>query len=271
MDLLAQSCTATATNPISVSNYSFITPRKLISSRRVAPTFCSNLPQFSFTSSHPERVQPKPILKPFPSPQPERPQPSPSPATFHKTAVVKLPARVYVGHSLYKGKAVLTVAPRPPEFTSLDSGAFKISRQGCVLLQFAPSVLPFQYDWTKKQVFSLSVGEIGILINLGAKETCEFYHDPFLGKSDEGKARKVLKVEPLHDDSGHMFNLSVVNKPENLNENIFIPVTKAEFAIFKSLFSFIMPCLLGWNAFGSSIKPEVNIASPRKEDSEWVE
>lgn len=86
MDLLAQSCTATATNPISVSNYSFITPRKLISSRRVAPTFCSNLPQFSFTSSHPERVQPKPILKPFPSPQPQSPQPSPTPATFHKTA-----------------------------------------------------------------------------------------------------------------------------------------------------------------------------------------
>jgi hypothetical protein len=34
---------------------------------------------------------------------------------------------------------------------------------------------------------------------------------------------------------------------------------------------FIMPCLLGWNAFADSIKPKVNIANPRRreEDFEW--
>ncbi|CAI8587830.1 unnamed protein product [Vicia faba] len=259
--LHAQSYTTTATNPILLPNYSFITPKKPISPRRVGSTFCSNLPQSSVTCSHPELVQPKPKLKPFPSPPTQRPQPPPSPA-------VELPPRVYVGHALYKGKAALTVSPRPPEFTSLDSGAFKISKEGCVLLQFAPSAGPRVYDWNKKQVFSLSVGEIGNLINLGAKESCEFFHEPFLGKSDKGKVRKVLKVEPLHDGSGHMFNLSVQNMPENINENIFIPVTKAEFSVFNSLFNFIMPCLLGWNAFGSSIKPEVYIASPKKEDHE---
>lgn len=31
-----------------------------------------------------------------------------------------LPARFYVGHSVYKGKAALTVDPRAPEFVSLD-------------------------------------------------------------------------------------------------------------------------------------------------------
>ncbi|KAH0863965.1 hypothetical protein HID58_081176 [Brassica napus] len=30
------------------------------------------------------------------------------------------PARFYVGHSIYKGKAALTVEPRAPEFVSLD-------------------------------------------------------------------------------------------------------------------------------------------------------
>ncbi|CAK8536803.1 unnamed protein product [Lathyrus sativus] len=243
MDLLAQSCTAIVTNPISVSNHSLITSKKSISSRCVGPTFCSNLPQYL------EFVQPKPKLKPFPSPPPQRPQRSPSP-------VRELPARVYVRHSVYNGKGVLTVAPRPPKFTSLNSGAFTISRQGCVLLKFVPSALPFKYDWGKKQLFSLSVGEIGILINLGAKETGEFYHDPFLGTSDEGKVGKYLRVVPLHDGSGHMFNLSVINKPANINENIFIPVTKAQFAVFNSLLSFITPCLLGWNVFASSIKPK---------------
>ena len=35
-------------------------------------------------------------------------------------SVGALPLRVYVGHSVYKGKAALSMAPRPPEFTALD-------------------------------------------------------------------------------------------------------------------------------------------------------
>lgn len=31
-----------------------------------------------------------------------------------------VPARFYVGHSIYKGKAALTVEPKAPEFTALD-------------------------------------------------------------------------------------------------------------------------------------------------------
>jgi hypothetical protein len=31
-----------------------------------------------------------------------------------------MPPRFFVGHSIYKGKAALTVEPRAPEFTSLD-------------------------------------------------------------------------------------------------------------------------------------------------------
>lgn len=35
-------------------------------------------------------------------------------------SVGALPPRVYVGHSIYKGKAALTITPRPPEFMPLD-------------------------------------------------------------------------------------------------------------------------------------------------------
>ncbi|KAK6242809.1 hypothetical protein SCA6_008198 [Theobroma cacao] len=185
-----------------------------------------------------------------------------------------LPPRFYVGHSVYKGKAALTVEPRAPEFVPLDSGAFKISREGFVLLQFAPAAGVRQYDWSRKQVFSLSVTEIGTLISLGARESCEFFHDPFKGKSEEGKVRKVLKVEPLPDGSGHFFNLGVQNRLLNLDENIYIPITRAEFTVLNSAFSFILPYLLGWHAFANSIKPEeasrVNNANPRYGgDYEW--
>ncbi|XP_010242376.1 PREDICTED: single-stranded DNA-binding protein WHY1, chloroplastic-like isoform X2 [Nelumbo nucifera] len=176
------------------------------------------------------------------------------------------PPRVFVGHSIYKGKAALTVEPK--------SGAFKLSKEGFVLLQFAPAVGLRQYDWSRKQVFSLSVTEIGTLINLGAKGSCEFFHDPFKGKSEEGKVRKVLKAEPLPDGSGHFFNLSVQNKLLNVDESIYIPITKAELTVLVSAFNFILPYLIGWHAFVDSIKPDdpgrVSNASPNYQaDLEW--
>ena len=87
-----------------------------------------------------------------------------------------------MGYSIYKGKAALTVEPRAPEFTPLDvklkycaensaisffwkrikifmglvfvqSGAYKVSKEGFVLLQFAPAAAARQYDWSRKQVF----------------------------------------------------------------------------------------------------------------------
>ncbi|XP_057777121.1 single-stranded DNA-binding protein WHY1, chloroplastic isoform X2 [Salvia miltiorrhiza] len=186
----------------------------------------------------------------------------------------QFPPRVYVGYSVYKGKAALTVEPRPPEFSPLDSGAFKLSKEGYVLLQFAPASGVRQYDWSRKQVFSLSVTEIGHIISLGASNSCEFFHDPNKGKSDEGRVRKVLKVEPLPDSSGHFFNLSVQNKITNVDEKIYIPITKAEFAVLVSSFNFVLPYLLGWHTFANSIKPEdanrLNSTNPRSSDFEWT-
>ncbi|KAG2707255.1 hypothetical protein I3760_05G140200 [Carya illinoinensis] len=184
------------------------------------------------------------------------------------------PPRFFVGHSIYKGKAALTVEPRAPEFIPLDSGAFKLSKEGFVLLQFAPAAGVRQYDWNRKQLFSLSVTEIGNLVSLGTRDSCEFFHDPFKGKSEEGKVRKVLKVEPLPDGSGHFFNLSVQNKLLNVDESIYIPITRAELTVLISAFNFILPYLLGWHAFANSIKPEdsgrTNIASSRYGgDFEW--
>ncbi|KAK4376728.1 hypothetical protein RND71_003024 [Anisodus tanguticus] len=81
------------------------------------------------------------------------------------------------------------------------------------------------------------------------------------------KVRKVLKVEPLPDGSGHFFNLGVQNKLINLDENIYIPVTKAEFAVLVSAFNFVVPYLLGWHTATNSFKPEdtsrSNNANPR--------
>ncbi|CAK7326982.1 unnamed protein product [Dovyalis caffra] len=196
----------------------------------------------------------------------------PSPSSAPPAGVS--PPKVFVGHSIYKGKAALTVEPKSPEFSPLESGAYKLVKEGFVLLQFAPATAVRQYDWTRKQVFSLSVTEIGHLVSLGARDSCEFFHDPNKGRSDEGKVRKVLKVEPLPDGSGHFFNLSVQNKVLNVDESIYIPVTRAEYTVLTSAFNYILPYLLGWHAYANSIKPDdsgrVNNVNPRYGgDYEW--
>ncbi|XLT08235.1 hypothetical protein HN51_054028 [Arachis hypogaea] len=73
----------------------------------------------------------------------------------------------------------------------LQLRAFKISIEGYVLLQFAPTVASRQYDWTRKQVFSLSMGEMGTVI-LGARESCEFFHDRIKGKRSNTKLKKIF-------------------------------------------------------------------------------
>ncbi|KAE8023312.1 hypothetical protein FH972_009022 [Carpinus fangiana] len=173
-----------------------------------------------------------------------------------------LPPRYFVGHSIYKGKAALTVEPRAPEFTPLDVWAFKLSKEGFVLLQFAPAAGVRQYDWSRKQVFSLSVTEIGTLISLGKKDSCEFFHDPFKGKS-----LVYLSITCSISDLGMSFSEGVQNKIVNVDESIYIPITRAEYAVLVSAFNFILPYILGWHAFANSIKPEdtgrVNNANSR--------
>ncbi|CAH8358214.1 unnamed protein product [Eruca vesicaria subsp. sativa] len=166
--------------------------------------------------------------------------------------------RFYVGHSIYKGKAALTIEPRAPEFVALESGAFKLLKEGFLLLQFSPAAGVRQYDWSRKQVFSLSVTDIGNLVGLGPKESCEFLHDRNKGKG--------LKIS---------FEIHYCNKLSNVDESVYIPITKAEFAVLISTFNFILPHLISWQAFASSIKPEDsnhlnNVPSPKYGgDYEW--
>uniref|UniRef100_A0ACD6A521 Uncharacterized protein n=1 Tax=Avena sativa TaxID=4498 RepID=A0ACD6A521_AVESA len=203
-----------------------------------------------------------------PPPPPQRDaygQPPPAPTPGAQSG------RVFASYSIYKGKAALAFDPRPPQFVPLESGAHKVAKEGFVLLQFAPAVAARQYDWTRKQVFSLSVWEMGTLLTLGPTDSCEFFHDPFKGRSDEGKVRKVLKVEPTPDGNGRFFNLSVQNLLLNVDESIYIPITRGEYAVIVSTFNYIIPHIMGWSMFTNSIKPEDSQQYSRPQSSPELE
>lgn len=186
------------------------------------------------------------------------------------------PSKIYVKYTLYKGKAALGIQPKAPEYTTLDSGGIRLSKEGCVFLEFAPAVGTRQYDWSKKQIFALSVLELGTLLSFDPKEPCEFFHDPFLGKSEAGKIQKVLKVGMLQDAGGYFFNLRVSDRTLNIDESLFMPITKGEFSVMQSAFNFILPYLMGWHAYMNSEKPNesghLTSASPsigKKAELEW--
>jgi len=186
------------------------------------------------------------------------------------------PSKVFVKYTFYKGKAALGMQPKAPEYSTLDSGGIRLTKEGCLFLEFAPAVGTRQYDWSKKQIFALSVLELGTLLSFDPNEPCEFFHDPFMGKSEAGKIRKVLKVGMLQDTGGYFFNLRVSDRILNIDESLFLPITKGEFSVMQSAFNFILPYLMGWHAYMDSTKPNESghfmSGSPsigKKPDLEW--
>lgn len=181
--------------------------------------------------------------------------------------------RVFADYNIYKGKAALSASPRLPQFSKLDSGSLKVDRQGTIMLSFSPAIGERKYDWEKKQLFALSPTEIGSLISLGPDEACEFFHDPSMKSSNAGQVRKTLQVKPHADGSGYFISLSVVNNVQKINERVTVPVTKAEFAVMRTAFSFALPHIMGWDRYinqpPKSIENSALMVDPRVKSLEW--
>ncbi|KAK1323267.1 hypothetical protein QJS10_CPA02g00796 [Acorus calamus] len=121
-------------------------------------------------------------------------------------------------YTIFKGKAALSMKPQfesilPISPISLieQSIDIKLDRKGVVMLSFWPAVGQRKYDWQKKQHFALSATEVGSLISLGPAESC------------------------------------VMNSNTRTNERFSVPVTKAEFAVMRTAFNFVLPKILGWD------------------------
>ncbi|KAL1819235.1 hypothetical protein ACET3Z_014104 [Daucus carota] len=181
--------------------------------------------------------------------------------------------RVFANYNIYKGKVALSASPRLPQFSKLDSGSLKVDRQGTIMLSFSPAIGERKYDWEKKQFFALSTTEVGSLISLGPNDTCEFYHDPSMKSSNAGQVRKTLQVKPYADGSGYFISLSVVNNILNISDRFTVPVTRAEFAVMRTAFSFILPHILGWDRYinqsAKNTQESASMVDPRVKDLEW--
>ncbi|KAK4337851.1 hypothetical protein RND71_042338 [Anisodus tanguticus] len=204
----------------------------------------------------------------------------------------KLTGRVFAPYSIFKGKAALSAEPRLPTFSKLDSGGVKLNRRGVIMLIFWPSIGERKYDWERRQVynklerllsqlddsnilqlFALSATEVGSLISMGNRDSCEFFHDPSMLSSNAGQVRKSLSIQPNADGSGYFVSLSVVNNNLKTNDRFTVPVTTAEFAVMRTAFSFALPHIMGWDRFtnrpSESISQNPSKVVPQLMEAEW--
>ncbi|KAJ0241130.1 Single-stranded DNA-binding protein WHY2 [Hirschfeldia incana] len=167
-------------------------------------------------------------------------------STTKRSDVNKPSGRVFAPYAIFKGRAALSVEPVLPTFTKIEPGNLRVDRRGSVMMTFMPAVSERKYDWEKKQLFALSPTEVGSVISMGPQDSSEFFHDPSMKSSNAGQVRKSLSIKPLADSTGYFFQLSVTDNIHNTNDRIVVPVSKAEFAVLKSAFSFALPHILGW-------------------------
>lgn len=165
------------------------------------------------------------------------------------TANHRLPARIFVQYHIYKGKAALCVKPIKPTFQISESGSLILAREGALLLEFAQASGTRQYNWAQRQFFALSVEELGRLIDLGPKENVEIYHTPpsKTGSQGDGQIHKVLEVKAMPDEQGFYFNLSV--KAGGENKRLMLPILRHEMTVLRSLMTYVIPHLVGWQVF----------------------
>ncbi|XP_059450724.1 single-stranded DNA-binding protein WHY2, mitochondrial [Corylus avellana] len=181
--------------------------------------------------------------------------------------------QIFASYDVYKGKASLSVRPVLPTFTKSDSGSLRVRRRGVMMLSFLPAVGERKYDYEKKQFFALSATEVGSLISLGPKDSCEFFHDPSMLTSNSGQVRKTLSIKAHADGTGYLISLNVVNNILKTKEYFTVPVTTAEAAVIKTACSFALPHILGWdrltNQLPRHIEGHPSKVDPKNMDLEW--
>jgi hypothetical protein len=180
--------------------------------------------------------------------------------------------RIFAPFSVYKGKAALSVTPILPTFTKLNSGTLVVDRRGVMLLKFLPAIGERKYDNEKRQVFALSATEVGSLISLGSKDSCEFFHDPSMLSSNAGQVRKSLSIKHHADGTGYLISLNVVNNILKTKEFFTVPVTTAEFAVMKTACSFALPHILGWDRLTNQLSQDSRraVGHPSKVDQQYL-
>lgn len=196
--------------------------------------------------------------------------PSPRIVNSKLSSAVPSDAKVFASYVIFKGKGAVCVKAIPSTFSSSGTNSYVVSKEGGLLLEFAPATQQIrEYDWTKKVTFLLDSTECGDLIHLGKTSASkssqiDFLHDPNKGGAQEGQISKKLRIATMPENKGFYFNLAV-NEKGSSAVSINVPVSNGEFSVVQEIMHYCIPKFLGfdkiWN--NAKVSPD-SIPSPPK-------
>ena len=169
--------------------------------------------------------------------------------------------RTYANYVIYKSKAAVAVKIIAPTF-QVSGRSRTVSREGGLLIEFANSSGPKEYDWTKKGTFLLAAAECGELLLLDQSKTgAEFFHDPNMGTPTAGQVTKKLKLSTAADGKGLYVSLMVNDKAKQ-STSYSVPVSWGELQVLKSIASFSIPRMLGFDQVWENQAPVLGDVAP---------
>ena len=105
----------------------------------------------------------------------------------------------------------------------------------------------------------INVTELGQMLASDGSVPLEFVHDPNMGGAGAGDVMKRMRLSAMPDGQGWFLNLRLDDKSTDKHENLVAPLTHGEVAVLKSIITYAIPRLLGFDrAFAS----EPTIAPP---------
>eukprot|EP00596_Hydrurales_sp_CCMP1899_P005934 CAMPEP_0119038074 /NCGR_PEP_ID=MMETSP1177-20130426/6776_1 /TAXON_ID=2985 /ORGANISM="Ochromonas sp, Strain CCMP1899" /LENGTH=214 /DNA_ID=CAMNT_0007000177 /DNA_START=84 /DNA_END=725 /DNA_ORIENTATION=- len=159
--------------------------------------------------------------------------------------------RTFASYIIYKSKAAVSLKIIPPTFQAVGSNgkSRNVAREGGLLFEFANTMGPREYDWSKKGVFLMAAAECGELLLLDKTAPgpgLEFFHDPNMGGASAGQITKKLKITTAPDGKGVYINLNVNDKSAS-SMSYAVPVSWGELQVFKSIADYSIPRILGFD------------------------
>lgn len=168
--------------------------------------------------------------------------------------------RAFPKFSVYKGKGAMQLSLSGPTWKPVNSTSqgLVVNKEGSMFLEFAGIAeggaggqggggsQERTFNWGSKIIIALRPVELGYFLDQGAMtKGFDIYHDPSMGGPEMGQIKKTLQVKP-NPDGSHMFIMSQTSAAAS-KFTVYVPVTPAEMATIKSICSYAIPRLLGFD------------------------
>jgi|TARA_B110000208_G_scaffold9338_1_gene11954 hypothetical protein len=165
-------------------------------------------------------------------------------------AVRTFSTAVYANFTCYKTESALQIAPIKPTLEAAGNG-LKVQREGTILLSLATArgtLSEHGYDWQNKQIFALSVIEMGeVLAQRPGHPLLTFVHG---GEGMGGGDAKTLQVGRSGDDGALQFAL------QTGPATISISMSAGENEVLRSLITHCIPRMLAFDVALDGVLPD---------------